>query len=117
MSSEEYWNRNISEWGKFYLGISHSGESLKEVPPFVSAYKASIGRIEARLMKTKYDATMNFVQQSVTEDCVFADLGCGTGIFTLPALRQAASVIAGRLCGSSARSNKTRIGYDLTPSG
>jgi hypothetical protein len=28
MRSEDYWNRNIGEWGKFYLNLSHSGEAL-----------------------------------------------------------------------------------------
>jgi cyclopropane fatty-acyl-phospholipid synthase-like methyltransferase len=94
VASEEYWNQNIREWGKFYLGISHSGESLKGVSPFVSTYKATIGRHEARLMKTRYEATMGFLRHSITEGCVFADLGCGTGIFTVAALRLGANVIA-----------------------
>jgi len=94
MSSEEYWNRNIQEWGKFYLGISHSGESLKGASPFVSAYKASIGRHEARLMKKRYEVTMEFLRHSITEGCIFADLGCGTGIFTVAALRLGANVIS-----------------------
>lgn len=94
MTTEEYWNRNINEWGKFYLGISHSGESLKGPAAFVAAYKASIGRYEAMLMKTRFEATMAFIRNSVTEGSVFADLGCGTGLFSLAALRQGANVIA-----------------------
>ncbi len=94
MASDQYWNRNIDEWGKFYLGISHSGEELTGPKWFAQAYKASVGRHEAQLMKERYRYTLEFIQRRVSPGMRVVDVGCGTGIFALAMLRQGAEVVA-----------------------
>lgn len=92
--TEQYWDRNIGEWGKFYLGISHSGEDLIGPEWFTACYKASIGRIEARLMQERYRLTMEFINRRIHPGTRVVDIGCGTGIFTLAMLKRGATVVA-----------------------
>jgi SAM-dependent methyltransferase len=109
MAKREYWNQNIGEWGKFYLGTSHSNEVLKGNSLFVGTYKGSIGRLEARLMKTRYEVTMDFLRESILKDCVFADIGCGTGIFTVAALRLGAKVMAIDFAGAALATTRRAV--------
>ncbi len=92
--SEEYWDRNIEEWGKFYLNLSHSGEAL-DAPAWLRAvYRRTIMPIEARLMAERYRLTMDFFARHVQDDMTVVDVGCGTGIFTVELLRRGANVKA-----------------------
>jgi SAM-dependent methyltransferase len=92
--TKEYWNKNIESWGKFYLDISHSDEEL-DAPRWVrSLYRRFIVPLEARLMTERYKLTMAFIDKYVTRNTVVADIGCGTGVFTVEMLRRGARVIA-----------------------
>jgi len=91
---EEYWNRNIGEWGKFYLDLSHSNEEL-DAPRWLRAvYRCTVMPVEARLMTERYRLTMEFISRHVRENMTVVDVGCGTGIFTVEMLRRGASVKA-----------------------
>ena len=92
--AKEYWDKNIANWGKFYLEISHSGESF-DAPKWLGLlYHRTIVPIEARLMTQRFELTMNFIKQYVQVDMVTVDVGCGTGIFTVEMLKRGASVKA-----------------------
>jgi SAM-dependent methyltransferase len=92
--SEDYWNRNIEEWGKFYLNLSHSGEEVNAPGWLRAIYRRTIMPIEARLMAERFTITMEFISRHVRESMTVVDVGCGTGIFTVELLRRGATVKA-----------------------
>jgi SAM-dependent methyltransferase len=91
---QQYWDRNIDKWGELYLDISHGHETLVGPAWFSAAYNASIGRLERKLMADRYARTIAFIDAYVKPGTVFSDLGCGTGIFVVEALRRGAIVNA-----------------------
>lgn len=92
--AQKYWNENIDKWGKLYLEISHSHESLN-APAWLSyLYKKFIMPLEARLMTERFRLTMLFIERYVREGIAAVDVGCGTGIFTVEMLRRGARVKA-----------------------
>ena len=91
---EDYWNRNIGEWGRLYLNLSHSGEAL-DAPGWLRVlYRHTVIPIEARLMAERFRLTMEFIARNVRADMTVVDVGCGTGIFTVELLRRGATVKA-----------------------
>lgn len=90
--SGDYWNRNIEEWGKFYLDLSHTDEQLNAPGWFSFIYRHTVMPIEARLMTERYRLTMEFISSFVQEGMVAVDVGCGTGVFTVELLRRGATV-------------------------
>ncbi|OPZ27588.1 MAG: Mg-protoporphyrin IX methyl transferase [Deltaproteobacteria bacterium ADurb.BinA179] len=91
---EDYWNRNIGEWGKFYLNLSHTDEEMN-APRWLSfIYRHTVMPIEARLMSRRYRLTMEFISRFVREGMVVVDVGCGTGVFTVELLKRGALVKA-----------------------
>lgn len=92
--AKEYWNKNIANWGRLYLEISHSGESFDTPKWLEYLYHRVITPIEAKLMTRRFQLTMNFIEQYVVEGMVAVDVGCGTGIFTVEMLKRGASVKA-----------------------
>jgi SAM-dependent methyltransferase len=89
-----YWETNIELWGDYYLEVSHGHEQLR-APAWVAAlYRFSIGRVERRLMAERYARTIKFLNSHLTPGLILSDLGCGTGIFTVEALRRGAIVNA-----------------------
>ena len=92
--NNSYWDRNIEEWGRFYLGTSHSGETLNGPQWFSDVYKKSIGRHEARLMGIRYALTRDFIRRRVSAGTTAVDVGCGTGVITLELLKSGAQVVA-----------------------
>ena len=93
-SYERYWDKNISKWGDLYLNISHGHESLNGNPFITWLYNRVIVPYEAKLMKVRYQKTIDFLDKYVTQATVMNDLGCGTGIFTVEALSRGAKVNA-----------------------
>lgn len=92
--AKDYWNKNIADWGKLYLDASHSGETF-DVPRWIEyLYHHTITPIEARLMKKRFELTMDFIHEYVRPGMTAVDVGCGTGVFTVEMLRQGASVVA-----------------------
>jgi cyclopropane fatty-acyl-phospholipid synthase-like methyltransferase len=91
---EEYWNRNIDLWADKYLEISHGHESFDRPAWFTAIYNATVGRIERRLMKHRYQLTIQFIDEYVGRGTRFSDLGCGTGIFVVEAAKRGAIVTA-----------------------
>lgn len=89
-----YWETNIGEWGEVYLDLSHGHERLDAPRWFSRVYRASIGRIEKKLMRERYRRTVAFLDQQVRPGTTVSDLGCGTGIFVVEALRRGATVNA-----------------------
>lgn len=94
MSYRDYWEKNIESWGENYLEISHGHEQLDAAPWLAKLYKATVSRLEAKLMRERYQRTMGFMRQFVGEGTRFADIGCGTGVFTVAALKAGAEVTA-----------------------
>jgi predicted RNA methylase len=90
----QYWDRNIDKWAELYLQISHGHEELIGPAWFASLYNSTIGRLERRLMAERYTRTITFLDTHVKYGTVFSDLGCGTGIFVVEALRRGAIVNA-----------------------
>jgi len=91
---EDYWNRNIGEWGKFYLNLSHTDEEMN-APRWLSfIYRHTVMPIEARLMSRRYRLTMELISRFVREGMVVVDVGCGTGVFTVELLKRGALVKA-----------------------
>lgn len=91
---QEYWDKNIEAWGEYYLEMSHGHEKFDRPSWFSYAYANTIGQIERRLMKQRYDITIDFLRKSISPGTRFTDLGCGTGVFTVAAAQQGAIVTA-----------------------
>lgn len=94
MDYKDYWNRNIEDWGKFYLDISHGHEDLDAPKWLGSIYNKSIAKYEARLMRERFSRTLKFLDENIDPGVVFGDIGCGTGVFVIEALKRKADVIA-----------------------
>jgi predicted TPR repeat methyltransferase len=96
MQSEDYrayWDRNIDKWSELYLDISHGHETLAGPRWFASLYQGTIGRIERRLMAERYAETVAFLKTYIGAQTVVSDLGCGTGLFVVEALRLGAASV------------------------
>ena len=91
---EDYWNRNIGEWGRLYLDLSHSNEELDGPRWLRAVYRRTVMPLEARLMTERYRLTMEFISHNVRKNMTVVDVGCGTGIFTVELLRRGATVKA-----------------------
>jgi cyclopropane fatty-acyl-phospholipid synthase-like methyltransferase len=89
-----YWDRNIAKWGDYYLDISHGHEELSGPRWFATLYRSTIGRIERQLMAERYRRTIAFLDAHLKAGLALSDIGCGTGIFVVEALRRGASVNA-----------------------
>jgi len=91
---EQYWNKNIENWGMYYYNLSDCGEKIIASPIISYLYKRFISPIEANLMKKRYHVTLDFIKKNVNENMVVVDIGCGTGIFTVEILKKNAFVYA-----------------------
>lgn len=89
-----YWEHNIDRWGEFYLEISHGHEQYDTAAWWGALYNATIAKLEARLMRERFELTLQFIREHVTPGSLFADIGCGTGIFVVEALKCGARVRA-----------------------
>jgi SAM-dependent methyltransferase len=107
--TKEYWNQNIANWGKFYSDSSHSEESFDAPSVLGTLYHWLITPIEAKLMKKRYQLTMNFIKNYVKEGMVVVDVGCGTGIFTIELLKRKAHVKAVDYAQSSLDLTKAQV--------
>jgi len=96
-----YWERNIDAWGEFYLDISHGHETLAGPRWFAALYRATVGRVERRLMAERYARTIAFLDAYAKPGTVISDLGCGTGVFVVEALQRGAVVNAIDFTGSA----------------
>ena len=89
-----YWERNIDAWSDYYLDMSHGHETLSGPAWFSALYRATIGRHERRLMRERYKRTVDFLDAHAKPGITISDLGCGTGIFVVEALKRGAAVNA-----------------------
>lgn len=93
-TAREYWNKNVAEWGKYYLQAWRIQETF-DAPRWLKVpYGAFISPLEARLMMKRFHITMDFIRRNVFEGMVVVDVGCGTGIFTVELLKRGAIVKA-----------------------
>lgn len=90
----QYWQDNIARWSELYLDISHGHEKLEAPHWLGKLYNSTIAKHEARLMRQRYELTARFIDRNVSAGCVFADIGCGSGIFVVEALKRKARVCA-----------------------
>jgi SAM-dependent methyltransferase len=104
-----YWERNIQQWGNYYLDISHGHEQLHAPGWATALYRASIGHIERRLMAERYVHTLAFLDANVRPGIVLSDLGCGTGIFTVQALLRGGTVNAVDFAESAIKMTKETV--------
>lgn len=112
--AKEFWERNIGNWGKFYLDISHSDEEFDAPRWLTRLYRRFITPIEAKLMTQRFNHTISFINRYVRSGTVAVDIGCGTGIFTVEMLRRGASVKAVDIAQSSLALTKSLV-EDLVP--
>jgi predicted RNA methylase len=89
-----YWDENIDKWADLYLEISHGHEKYDAPPWFSRFYAATLGRVERNLMKQRYEQTILFLNKYVKPGITMSDIGCGTGIFVVEALKRGARVNA-----------------------
>jgi ribosomal protein L11 methyltransferase len=106
---KDYWDKNIDNWGKFYLESSHSQEEFNSPSWLTKLYGGLVVPIEARLMAQRYRLTIDFIDRYVKPGMVVADVGCGTGIFTVEMLKRGARVIAIDISASSLESTKKNV--------
>lgn len=106
---KDYWDKNIGNWGKFYLESSHSDEEFNSPSWLTKLYRRFVVPIEARLMAERYRLTMDFIEKYVKPGMTVADIGCGTGIFTVEMLKRGARVIAIDISTSSLEATKKSI--------
>lgn len=90
----KYWEKNINNWSKLYLKISHGHEDLACHPWLKYIYHSTITPIESELMKKRYEKTIAFIEKHIQSGDLVADLGCGTGIFVIELLNRGAKVLA-----------------------
>lgn len=109
---KEYWDKNIDNWGKFYLESSHSEEEFNSPGWLTNLYRRLIVPIEARLMGERYRLTIDFINQYVRPGMLVADIGCGTGIFTVEMLKRGAKVVAIDISTSSLEATRRNVQKD-----
>lgn len=112
--AKEYWEKNISEWGKFYHEIAHSDEKLDAPGWLTPLYRRFITPIEAKVMTERFRLTIDFIDRFVVSKTVAVDIGCGTGIFTVEMLKRGAFVKAVDIAESSLRLTRSLV-EDLVP--
>jgi precorrin-6B methylase 2 len=91
---QDYWDENIGKWGELYLDISHGHETLRGNKLLAWIYNHTVVPHEAKLMKVRYQKTLEFIDKHVTPGTVVTDIGCGTGIFVVQCLLRGAKVNA-----------------------
>lgn len=106
---KDYWDKNIDNWGKFYLDSSHSDEEFNSPSWLTRLYRRFIVPIEARLMAERYRLTMEFIERYIRPGMVVADIGCGTGIFTVEILKRGARIVAIDISTSSLEATKRNV--------
>ena len=109
-----YWNQNIERWGDFYLDISHGHETLNAPPWLAAMYRATVGRLERRLMAERYARTVALLDRFVRPGITLSDLGCGTGIFVVEALKRGRGQCH-RLCADCHRHHARKCCNDTPP--
>lgn len=106
---KEYWDKNIDNWGKFYLESSHSEEEFNSPGWLIKLYRRFIVPVEARLMGERYRLTIDFINRYVKPGMLVADIGCGTGIFTVEMLKRGAKVVAIDISTSSLEATRRNV--------
>ena len=109
---KEYWDKNIDNWGKFYLESSHSDEEFNSPGWLTRLYRRLVVPIEARLMAERYRLTIDFINQYVKPGMLVADIGCGTGVFTVEILKRGAKVVAIDISKSSLDATRRNVEKD-----
>ena len=89
----DYWNINIERWAELYLDASHGYEQFDRPPWFNWLYARSIGRLERRMMRSRYQFTRQFIQDHVRPGDTVADLGCGPGLFVIESIKSGAGAV------------------------
>ena len=104
---KNYWDENINSWASLYLDISHGHEKFSCNPILSWIYNRTIIHIDARTMKLRYTLTKNFLEKHANGSGTFADIGCGSGIFSIQATKLFAKVIC--IDSSNGSLEQTRI--------
>ena len=109
-SRKRYWEKNIEGFSKFY--DTKSEETLNGSWLFNFLYKLTLMPIEKQYMKERHDKVCSYVESNVSEGIRFADIGCGSGIYSKLAA-QCGGIVDAYDFSSSAISltNKNLIGF------
>jgi NDP-4-keto-2,6-dideoxyhexose 3-C-methyltransferase len=89
---KEYWERNIEGFAGFY--DKGSEESLGGPRLIRKLYRIGVLPIEKFYMKKRYNMVRKFIEDYVGSTDTFADIGCGSGVFSILAAEKGARVIA-----------------------
>lgn len=76
----DYWEKNIAGFSGFYN--KNSEETLHGNKLLTFFYKKFLFPIEKKYMLDRYNFVINFINENSSSNKVWADIGCGSGVFT-----------------------------------
>jgi 2-polyprenyl-3-methyl-5-hydroxy-6-metoxy-1,4-benzoquinol methylase len=91
-NSKHYWDHNIDKWADLYLDISHGHEEFDTFWIWSKLYNKFLVPYEAKLMKTRYSKTREFIEAHISSGMHVSDIGCGVGTFSVHLLLKGALV-------------------------
>ena len=106
MSSKDYWERNIKGFSGFY--DTGSEETLRGSRIFRLIYKLFLLPIEKMYMRKRYAMVRRFIDENIKGGTA-ADIGCGSGIFSILMAERQANVFAFDFADSALELTKENI--------
>ena len=82
-----YWEQNIDRWADLYLDISHGHETFDRPAWLTALYNATLAKHERKLMRARYQLTVDHLRRFLKQGDAFSDIGCGNGIFVVEAVK------------------------------
>jgi cyclopropane fatty-acyl-phospholipid synthase-like methyltransferase len=112
-TSQGYWEQNIEGFSGFY--DTGSEEKLSGPPLIRGLYRAFVFPIEKRFMRVRYDMVRTFIDLEVRSGTRVADIGCGSGVFSIAMAQKGADVLALDFAQSALRLTERNIPEGLRP--
>ncbi|MCZ4291021.1 class I SAM-dependent methyltransferase [Hoeflea alexandrii] len=111
MSSRDYWERNIKGFSGFY--DTGSEETLRGSWLFRAFYRTFLLPVEKAYMRKRYAMVRSFIDSN-SEGGTAADIGCGSGIFSIIMAERQARVYALDFAKSAVELTRENIPANLT---